>query len=191
MANPDRFFYDRFGLTEASLDQYLATALSEGGEYADLYFEHTTSSSLLVDESLVKTATEGIDMGCGVRVLAGEQTGYAYTDDLAPEKILKAAKTAARIASGPARVSTVGLTTTAPSHDFYPVALPSTDRNLADKLELVRSADQSARGYDPRIREVRVTYGDQVRHVLVAGSDGKVVTDFQPLVRLNVFTIAK
>ncbi len=57
----------------------------------------------------MKTATEGISMGCGIRVVAGEQTGYAYTDDLAPEKILKAAKIAARIASGPARVSTVGL----------------------------------------------------------------------------------
>ena len=94
MGNSDRFFFDRFGLTEANLSQYLGAALSEGGEYADLYFEHTTSSSLLVDESLVKTATEGISMGCGVRVVAGEQTGYAYTDDLAPEKIMKAAKIA-------------------------------------------------------------------------------------------------
>jgi TldD protein len=191
MSKPDRFFSERYGLTETDLGKYLAEALSEGGEYADLYFEHTTASSITVDESLVKTATEGIDMGCGVRVLAGEQTGYAYTDDLAPEKILKIARTAARIASGPARVSSVGLSTAAPPHDFYPVALPSTDRDLAEKLELVRRGDQAARAYDPRIREVRVTYGDQVRHVLVAGSDGRVVTDFQPLVRFNVFAIAK
>ena len=191
MANPDRFFLERFGLTEANLAQYLGVALCEGGEYADLYFEHTTSSSLLVDESLVKTATEGISMGCGVRVVAGEQTGYAYTDDLAPEKILKAAKIAARIASGPARVSTVGLGALEVGHDFYPVALPSTDRDLAEKLELVVRADGAARAYDPRIKQVRVTYGDQIRHVLIAGSDGRIVTDFQPLVRLNVFTIAQ
>ncbi len=191
MTTPDRFFLERFGLAEASLSQYLGAALAEGGEYADLYFEHTTSSSLLVDESLVKTATEGISMGCGVRVVAGEQTGYAYTDDLAPEKILKAARIAARIASGPARVSTVGLSALEAKHDFYPVALPSTDRELADKLELVVRADRAARAYDPRIKQVRVTYGDQIRHVLIAGSDGRVVTDFQPLVRLNAFTIAQ
>src|SRR5690348_12210559 len=124
MNKPDRFFYDRYGLTETDFERYLAEALSQGGEYADLYFEHTTASSLVVDESLVKTASEGIDMGCGIRVLAGEQTGYAYTDDLAPEKILKVARTAARIASGPARVSTVGVTTRASDHDFYPVAHP-------------------------------------------------------------------
>ena len=191
MANPDRFFYDRFGLTEESLAKYLATALSEGGEYADLYFEHTTSSSLLVDESLVKTATEGISMGCGVRVLAGEQTGYAYTDELAPDKILKASKIAARIASGPARVSTVGLSALDAHHDFYPVVLPSTDRELADKLALVVRADVAARAYDARVKQVRVSYGDQIRHVMIAGSDGRVITDFQPLVRMNVFTIAQ
>ena len=191
MGNSDRFFYDRFGLTDANLSQYLGAALSEGGEYADLYFEHTTTSSLLVDESLVKTATEGISMGCGIRVVAGEQTGYAYTDDLEPEKILKAAKIAARIASGPARVSTVGLSQLDAHHDFYPVVSPSTDRDLSDKLDLVVRADIAARASDPRIKQVRATYGDQIRHVLIAGSDGRVVTDFQPLVRLNVFTIAQ
>ena len=191
MANSDRFFFDRYGLTEADLSRYLAAALSEGGDYADLYFEHTTSSSILVDESLVKTATEGISQGCGIRVLAGEQTGYAYTDDLAPEKILKVAAIAARIASGPAHVASVGLSAVESPHNFYPVALPSTDRELADKLELVVRADRAARAYDPRIQEVRVTYGDQVRHVLMAGSDGRVITDFQPLVRLGVFTIAQ
>jgi TldD protein len=180
MGISDRFFYDRFGLT-----------LSEGGEYADLYFEHTTSSSLLVDESLVKTATEGISMGCGIRVVAGEQTGYAYTDDLAPEKILKAAKIAASIANGPARVSTVGLSALDSKHDFYPVVLASTDRELSDKLDLVVRADIAARAADPRIKQVRATYGDQIRHVLIAGSDGRVVTDYQPLVRLNIFTIAQ
>ncbi len=191
MAELDRFFFDRYGLTQADLERYLAAALTEGGDYADLYFEHTTTSSILVDESLVKSATEGISMGCGIRVLAGEQTGYAYTDDLAPEKILKAAKIAARIASGPAHVSTIGLSTWKASHDFYPVARPSTDRDLGDKLELVVRADKAARAYDPRVKQVRVTYGDQVRHVLISGSDGRVVTDFQPLVRLGVYTIAQ
>lgn len=191
MAQQDRFFLERYGLSDVDLEGYLAAALAEGGDYADLYFEYTTTSSILLDESLVKTATEGIAMGCGVRVLAGEQTGYAYTDDLAPEKIHQAARIAARIASGPARVATVGLSAMEPPHDFYPVAVPSTERALADKLELILRADRAARAYDARIRQVRVTYGDQIRHVLTAGSDGRVVTDAQPLVRLGVFTIAQ
>ncbi len=191
MESVDRFFFEYYGLTERDLERYLGAALSAGAHYADLYFEHTTTSSLLLDESLIKSATEGISMGCGIRVLAGEQTGYAYSDDLAPEKILKAAKIAARIASGPARVSTVGLSTVERDHNFYRVAAPPTDRALEEKLELVRRADRAARDYDPRIGQVRVTYADQVRHILIAGSDGRVVTDCQPLVRLGVSTIAR
>ena len=191
MAHRDRFFFDRYGLTESDLERYVAAALSEGGDYADLYFEYTTTSSILLDESLIKTATEGISTGCGVRVLSGDQTGYAYTDDLSPEKITKAARIAARIAGGPARVSTVGLSTIDTTHNFYSVATPSTDRELTEKLDLVRRGDAAARAHDPRIKQVRVGYGDQVRHVLIAGSDGRVVTDVQPMVRLSVFTIAQ
>ena len=191
MANQDRFFFDRYGLTEADLEKYLDAALSEGGDYADLYFEYTTTSSILLDESLVKSATEGISTGCGVRVIAGDQTGYAYSDDLSSERIFKAARIAARIASGPARVSTVGLSTIDTPHNFYLVPHPSTDRALTDKLELVRRGDQAARAFDARICQVRVAYADQVRHVLIAGSDGPVVTDLQPLVRFSVFTIAQ
>ena len=191
MSQSDRFFFERYGLSETGLERYLAAALSEGGNYADLYFEHTTSTSIMLDESLVKSASEGISVGCGVRVVSGEQTGYAYSDDLEPERILKAAKIAARIASGPARVSTVGLSTLQSSHNFYAVAQAPTDQDLQQKLDLVNRADLAARAYDPRIGQVRVTYADQIRHVLVAGSDGRLVTDFQPLVRLNVFTLAQ
>ena len=57
---------------------------------------------------MVKSASQGISAGCGVRVVVGERTGYAYTDDLSSEHILHAARTAALIASGPAKTS-VGL----------------------------------------------------------------------------------
>src|SRR5262244_4224915 len=104
----NKFFFEHYGLTESAVERYLAAALSAGGDYADLYFEYLTSTSISVDESMVKSATQGISAGCGVRVLAGERTGYAYTDDLAPEKILRAARTAALIARGPAKTPLEG-----------------------------------------------------------------------------------
>ncbi|MGH9398193.1 MAG: metalloprotease TldD [Terriglobia bacterium] len=190
--NPaDSFFTTTYNISSADLERYLAAALSEGGNYADLYFEHTTACSILLDESLVKTATEGIAVGCGIRVLSGEQTGYAYTDDLDSGKILKAARIAARIASGPARVSTVGLSEVERQRNVYPVAFPATDRDLSEKLDLARRADAAARAYDPRIAQARVSYGDQVRRVLVADSEGRSVTDIQPLVRMSVYAIAR
>ena len=97
----NRFFFQQYGLTEHDLERYLQAALSAGGEYADLYFEYLSSTSLMVDESMVKSASQGISAGCGVRVVVGERTGYAYTDDLSSERILHAARTAALIDSGP------------------------------------------------------------------------------------------
>ena len=98
-----QFFFKHYGVSEKDLERYLAAALSAGGDYADLYFEYLSSTSLRVDESMVKSASQGISAGCGVRVISGERTGYAYTDDLSSERILHAARTAALIASGPAK----------------------------------------------------------------------------------------
>ena len=61
-----RFFFEKYGLSERDLEKYLSAALSAGGDYADLYFEYLTSTSLMVDESLVKSASQGISAGCGV-----------------------------------------------------------------------------------------------------------------------------
>jgi hypothetical protein len=85
-----RYFIEKLGLSERLMERCLGEALSAGGEYADLYFESVTSTSLGIDEGLVKTASQGISVGCGIRVLAGERTGFAYTDDLSSDRLLKA-----------------------------------------------------------------------------------------------------
>jgi len=185
-----KFFFDRYGLAQADIERYLAAALSAGGDFADLYFEYQVSTSVSLHESMVKSATQGISVGCGVRVLSGERTGYAYTDDLAPERILHAARTAAMIASGPAKQPVMGLTDR-PAHNLYPVPLPSVEADVMAKVDLVNRADVAARAYDPRIQEVRVGYADELRRILVIGSDGSFAEDNQPLARLNVFCLAK
>jgi len=186
----NQFFFERYGLAAADVERYLAAALSAGGDFADLYFEYDTSTSVSLDESMVKSATQGISVGCGVRVLSGERTGYAYTDDLAPERILHAARTAAMIASGPAKQPVVGLTDK-PAHNLYPVPLPSVEADVMAKVDLVNRADVAARAYDPRIKEVRVSYVDDMRRILVIGSDGSFAEDSQPLARMSVFCLAK
>src|ERR1700682_3250660 len=52
-------------------------------------------------------------------------------------------------------------------------------------------ADKAARAYDPRIKEVRASYADELRNILVVGSDGTFAEDSQPLARVNVSSIAK
>ncbi|MGB7641351.1 MAG: DNA gyrase modulator, partial [Terriglobales bacterium] len=190
VSTQERFFFQHYGLTHQDLENYLGAALSAGGDYADLYFEYLTSTSLMVDESMVKSASQGISAGCGVRVVSGERTGYAYTDDLSPARILHAARTAALIASAPAKTSVAGFQQK-PARSLYPVPLPSVDAEITSKVDLLMRGDQTARAFDPRIKEVRASYADELRNILVVGSDGTFAEDSQPLARINVSCIAK
>ncbi len=190
MAFSQSFFAERFGVTERDLEGYLSEALSAGGDYADLYFEYLATTSLGMDEGILKSASEGVTLGVGIRVLAGERTGYAYSDDLSPEKIRKAARVAACIARGPATITTTGFKE-ANKHDLYPMLATPNESALAERVELVRRADAAARAYDSRVFQVMASYADSLRQVLVASSDGRLSTDRQPMARINVTALAR
>ena len=188
------YFSHKFNITQTLMERCLGEALSAGGEYAELYFESVASTSLGVDESMVKSAAQGVSAGCGIRVLSGERTGYAYTDELSEDRLLKAARTAALIASGPAKQTIVGLQPAAAAGArprLYPAPSADLDPELSAKLALVMRADKAARAADPRITQVRASYGDELKHILVAASDGTYAADTQPLVHLVVFVLAK
>src|SRR5947199_3668769 len=131
----ESIFAMRFNITPQDLEGYLAEALAHGGNYADLYFEYLQTSSISIDESMVKSATQGVSMGVGVRVIAGERTGYAYSDDLSPEKIRKAANVAAHIAAAPAKVEKFDLNE-GHRHNLYPVITAPTETAFAERVEL-------------------------------------------------------
>ncbi|MGB6829435.1 MAG: metallopeptidase TldD-related protein, partial [Terracidiphilus sp.] len=189
-ASQKRYFFEEFGITERLLERCLGEALGAGGDYADLYFEAVTATALAVDEQIVKSASQGSSAGCGIRVVSGERTGYAYTDNLSPERLLKAARTAAMIASGPAKQPVQGFTEVE-ARNLYPVPLGGYDVNLAERLELILRADRAARAFDQRIVQVRASYAEEMRRILIAASDGAFSSDTQPLCRLNVIVVAR
>jgi TldD protein len=192
MESNKSIFFENYGVTTRDLESYLDAALERGGDYADIYFERKINYSIVLEEQIVKTATKAVNVGVGVRVLAGEKTGYAYSDDLDGKKILKAARTAAFIASSSAEGGRIGID--APSvneNSLYSAQLLSTDIGIQQKIALLRQADQAARSFDSRISQVQASYIDETKHVLIVSSSGRCVWDVQPLVRLNVSCIAE
>jgi TldD protein len=186
----DSVFASRFGITRQDLEGYLSEAMSQGGTYADLYFEYLLTSSISIDESMVKSATQGVSMGVGVRVIAGERTGYAYSDDLSPEKVRKAANVAAHIAAAPAKVEKFDLNE-GRGHNLYPVITAPTETAFTDRVALVKRADKAARAFDSRVFQVQAVYADNLRQVMVATTDGRLTVDRQPLARLSVSALAR
>src|SRR5579864_6101880 len=164
MGLTDSFFGLKFGIAEHDLQSYLSEALSSGGDYADLYFEYLATSNLSIDESIVKSAVQGVSLGVGVRVISGERTGYAYSDDLSPEKIRHAAQVAAMIAAGPAKVEKTPLEE-GPRRNLYPVITAPSETAFRERVELAQRADIAARAYDPRVFQVQVAYADNLRQV--------------------------
>jgi TldD protein len=192
-AAPDRFFESRFGLTPDRVEQTLGGTLRAAVDYADLFVEHTVRESIALEEGMVKKASRAIEQGAGVRALAGEKTGYAHTDDFSTKALRSAAEAARAIAAGRgAADASVGLPAVGrPHHDLYAVAESALERPIADKVQLLERIDRLARSIDPRVTKVVAGFAAEHKVVLVAGSDGRMVGDVQPLVRLTVQVIVK
>ena len=185
-----RFFLNRFGLTTGQIDELLGTALARGGDYADLYFEYRVGNGVNIEEQIIKSAAKSVVQGVGVRVIIGDKTGYAYTDEIEYGAIRRAAETASHIARSGGTTQLVGVNATPNAQNLYPVETPVSSVELTRKIELLRKADTVARGYDRRIREVQSTIHDEMKYVMIATSDGRLVGDTQPLARFALSCIA-
>src|SRR5262245_9923756 len=175
-------FFQRYNLSITDLETYLGEALSRGGDYADLYFEYRINHSIVLEEQIIKSATKSVNLGVGVRVISGEKTGYAYSDDLTREHIVKAARTAAFIANSSSSGGTIQIPTPVSQHrNLYSIPTFPAELEVTQKIALLEEADQAARAYDARIKQVQASYIDETKHVLIVTSEGKASWDIQPL----------
>jgi len=186
------FFDQHFGVTASDLNHALSSALARKADYADLYFEYRTHNVVRLEEGLIKQAAASTTNGVGVRVLADEKTGYAFTDDMTIENLESAAKTAHVIAQDRGSRAPVRVPTNVCSvHDLYPIQDDRLDVPLARKIELLEDIDRVARAADSRITRVVASLSLENKVVLIASSQGWVLGDIQPLVRVDVRCIAE
>src|SRR3954470_1930994 len=95
---PERFFYERFGLSSGALERVLGSAVAQRADYADLYFEYRVNQGASLEDGVVKRTARSLSQGGGVRVLAGARSGYAYSDEVSLDRLEIAARTARAIA---------------------------------------------------------------------------------------------
>jgi TldD protein len=174
----------------AVCDRLLGVALSRGGDYADLFFEYRAAGGFSYDEGILKAASRGVSVGVGVRVQRGDATGYAYTEDLTWESMQRAAETAAQIATGGNTVAPVGIRPRSVPRRYDLPAL-SLDVPGLDKRALLERASKAAHAYGPEIVKAEASFAEEIREILVATSDGTLVHDVQPLLRMGVRAIAE
>src|SRR6266704_416138 len=192
VVKPERFFHERFGLSDRALERVLGTALERRADWADLYFEFRVNQTASLEEGAVKKATRNVSQGVGVRVVAGARSGYAHSDEVSLERLELAARAARAITDERGAATALPATRAATAaHDLYPVVRPPIDTPTADQVALLQRLDAAARAVDPCITNVFAGIGIEHRVVLVVTSAGAVVGDVRPLVHLSVTCIAE
>ncbi|NUM80375.1 metalloprotease TldD [bacterium] len=186
--SPDLPVFDDLGDT-AILNRVLTTALERGGEYADAYIERRTTTYITLAQGRINVVRKGVRQGIGIRVMYGEQTGYAYSDDFDLKKIETAAKLAARIAADSKFYPFVQLRQQVSRKHFH-VAIDPEKTEIKKKLAWIQSADESARAADSRIEEVNCTYAEEFKELVIANSDGVLQRDEQNLFSFHVLSLA-
>lgn len=162
------------------LQKIIQKALENGGDFAEVYVENRISRNISMEESKFKSGVFGISKGAGVRVIAGDKTGYAYTDELSEAKMLRAAEVASFVARGTKTVPPVDIQKTS-RKSFITVKVPLVDLVDDKRLEVMRRANQAALEYDPKIKMALISYYDEIRGRTIANSEGFYLSDELPL----------
>ncbi|HUM17978.1 MAG TPA: metalloprotease TldD [Candidatus Nitrosotalea sp.] len=191
LAQPERFFADRFGLNAGAMERLLGSTLAGRVDHADLFLEYRVSEELVLEEGAVKKAARHVSQGAGVRAQSGERTGYAHTDDLALPNLEEAARQARAIADRSSASAVVAVGRDGSPHDLYRLSEPPIAASLDRKLAMLGQMDAAARGLDPRVRQVIATLGSEDVVVVMATPSGWTVGDVRPLTRLNVTVIVE
>jgi TldD protein len=177
------------GLAATDLDRVFAQLMGPSIDAADLYFQHSRSESWILEEGIVKDGNHSIEQGVGVRAIAGEKTGFAYSDEIVLPQLLDASRAARAIAQdGNGAGKPLALHG---ARALYPAIDPVESLPNPDKIALLREVDAYARSRDPRVKQVMVSIAAIMDTILVASSDGTLAADVRPLVRLSVQVIAE
>lgn len=167
-------------MDKETLSKIITKALEKGGDFADVYLENRISRQIVMEESIFKSGLYGISQGAGVRVISGNKTGYAYTDEITEEKLMRAAEVASYVAHNGNKTIPVNISeTSCPS--FVTVKQPLCEIADEKRIDIIKRADQAVKDYDPRIRMAMVDYNDEIRGRVIATSEGIYLRDELPL----------
>src|SRR5262245_27922521 len=180
-------------LAPAALDEdrvagVLGEVMGHAVDYADVYFQAVREESWSLEDGIVKDGAHSIDRGVGVRALAGERTGFAYSDEVVLPALLESAR-AARAIAGSGSAGSLQAWHARSGRELYLPIDPIDTLDDRDKVRLLEEIDREARALDARITQVMASLSASHETVMVLASDGTLAADIRPLVRLNVSVI--
>ncbi len=184
------YFESEFGITDSLCQKVLAEALSKGGDFADLYFEHTINNYVILEDEIVNQAYCTVDLGVGIRTVKGEQVGYGFTQELTEKTMMTAASTAATIADASPN-KPAGKFVTLKFENHYPLEELLTSVPFESRLPIVQAANDKCFALSPLIIKVNVMFRDEQKQIMVVTSDGIKAEDLLPRNTLSASIVAE
>ena len=186
----DRTYYlNIFKVSEPQLQTLTATALAHGGDYCDLYFEHTTFFNLLLKDGVVSSGGFHTDFGVGIRVLKGEKTGYAYSENTEMTDMLNAARAASAIATGSSAGGRTYAKVADRKSDFYPMKENWRAKGSDSFLPFMKDLETAVFSKDSRIVKVIIRMSDSVCDVMMYNSLGELTYETRPMGSVTVTAV--
>ena len=172
------------------VNRTLTVAMRTGADFAEIFAEDRRSSSAILDDGRVEEVVSGRDRGAGIRVVAGDTTGFAHTADLSASGLASAASAASAAARrGGGGTKTVPVSALEAATRLK-VRIPPEEVPKSTKVALLTAADAAARSAGSAITQVSARYGDGRRRILVADSDGLFTSDDQVRTLFSVSCVA-
>lgn len=172
------------GLDQQNVTQLLDLILDYKIDYADLYFQLSQHESWVFEDGIIKDGSYNIEKGVGVRAITGEQTGFAYSDEISFAALEDACKASRSIAKQGAKVAVKGFKNSF-AKALYTSSNPLLNMPDAEKVDLLKRVDTYVRKQAPEATQISISLSGVYEEVLVAASDGTFATDIRPLIRLN------
>lgn len=172
------------GLDQSKVFTYLEQILQHQNTFADMYFQSSQHESWVLEDGIIKDGSYSIERGVGVRAINQEKTGFAYSDEITSEALLKACNAARSIAPANGTLK-VNQLTHSHSQPLYTATNPLLAMSDGHKIALLRLVDEYVRKQEPTVSQVVVSLTGVYEEILVAATDGTFATDIRPLIRLN------
>ncbi|GBE40434.1 protease TldD [bacterium BMS3Bbin09] len=164
-------------IPEELLMKIIKRALANGGDYADVFVQHERPLLIQLEDNKIEKLVSGTDSGVGVRIVFGDRSSYAYSNDFSESSLLDLADAVSRaVREEKGGSPEINLSSVRPSVDFK-IKYDPREVDIRKKLQLVENANRAAKDHSSLIKQVSVTYRDSVQNVCIASSDGTIAED--------------
>ena len=183
-------YLQHFEVNLELIRQVISEGLSKGGDYCDVFFQHSLSDHIGLEDNEVNRAVSNVDLGVGIRVTKGYQTGYSFTEIINPETMKKAARTAANIANSSICVDVQDLNEHKPAA-YYKINTPWEKIEIEEKIPYLQRINERVFQLDSRVIKSNISFNNSTSYILFANSEGRITYDYRPMGQISVSCIAE